>query len=242
MLSVLLRLFRTVCSWLHRAWLVFFVPSQCGLTDCAKRADHSKKGSVLLTQLFRESAREANQEYYSTVSNKHLKALKSTFTSFVPDNYQQVELVNIADDEAYKAGCPCRIGRQADAMMILGVISASKLQFILFGCLQQASLPCCPYTCTLLPFLLQPIDCIIACHDDSKTRCYKKSAGMTVKRTRKHVVCALLQYLEEYHWKVNTGLSNADLHQAVAPHLEGDQQYASHGASNNGVLVEAFVM
>ncbi len=69
-----------------------------------------------------------------------------------------------------------------------------------------------------------------------------KIFGITVKRTRKHVVCALLQYLEEYHWKVNTGLSNADLHQAVAPHLEGDQQYASHGASNNGVYVEAFVM
>lgn len=101
-------------------------------------ADHSTKGSVLLTQLFRESAREANQEYYATVSNKHLKALKTTFTSFVPDNFQQ--------------------------------------------------------------------------------------------------------YLEEFHWKVNTGLSNADLHQAVAPHLEGDQQYASHGASNNGVYVEAFIM
>lgn len=56
------------------------------------------------------------------------------------------------------------------------------------------------------------------------------------------MVCTLLQYLEEYHWKVNTGLSNADLHQAVAPHLEGDQQYASHGASNNGVYVEAFIM
>jgi hypothetical protein len=91
-----------------------------------------------LTQLFRESAREANQEYYSTVSNKHLKALKSTFTSFVPDNYQQVELVNTAHDEAYKAGCPCCIGHQADAMMMLGVTSANKLQTMLFACLQQA--------------------------------------------------------------------------------------------------------
>ncbi len=70
----------------------------------------------------------------------------------------------------------------------------------------------------------------------------KERGGITVTRTRQHAVCALLQYLEEYHWKVNTGLSNADLHQAVAPHLEGDQQYASHGASNNGVYVEAFVM
>jgi len=92
---------------------------------------------------------------------------------------------------------------------------------------------------------MQPIACMLSCHDDSKTllqRQFNKSAGMTVKRTRQHAVCALLQYLEEYHWKVNTGLSDADLHQAVAPHLEGDQQYASHGASNNGVYVEAFVM
>ncbi|DBA91010.1 TPA: hypothetical protein ACH3X2_004215 [Trebouxia sp. C0005] len=101
-------------------------------------ADHSRKGSVLLTQLFRESAREANQEYYGTVSNKHLKALKTTFTSFVPDNYQQVGLVNTADDVAYKAECPCCIGHQADAIIMLGVTSVNKLQVVLVARLQPA--------------------------------------------------------------------------------------------------------
>lgn len=93
---------------------------------------------MLLTQLFRESAREANQEYYGTVSNKHLKALKTTFTSFVPDNYQQVGLVNTADDVAYKAECPCCIGHQADAIIMLGVTSVNKLQVVLFARLQPA--------------------------------------------------------------------------------------------------------
>ncbi len=125
----------------------------CVLTDCAKRADHSTKGSVLLTQLFRESAREANQEYYSMVSNKHLKALKTTFTSFVPDNYQQVGLVNTAHDAAYKAECPCCLGQVLDAMMMVG--SAHKLQIVLFlpAC-SRPVLPCCPYTCTLLRFFV----------------------------------------------------------------------------------------
>ncbi len=89
-------------------------------------------GSVLLTQLFRESAREANQEYYSTVSNKHLKALKTTFTSFVPDNYQQVKLVYTVHDEAYKTECPCCIGYLPDA----GSKNYNKLQIVLFACLQ----------------------------------------------------------------------------------------------------------
>ncbi len=51
--------------------------------------------------------------------------------------------------------------------------------------------------------------------------------------------CANLQYLEEYGWKVQTGLTNADLHQAVAPHLEGDDEFAS---INNALYVEAFLI
>ena len=104
------------CSWL------------CVLIVCAKRADHSTKGSVLLTQLFRESAREANQEYYATVSNKHLKALKTTFTSFVPDNFQQVAFVDTAHDEAYKPECPCCIGDLPGATMLLGLAINCTLQ------------------------------------------------------------------------------------------------------------------
>jgi hypothetical protein len=138
--------------------------SLCVLTVCAKCADHSTKGSVLLTQLFRESAREANQEYYSTVSNKHLKALKTTFTSFVPDNYQQVELVNIAHDAACKARVPM-LHRASACHDDAGVKTAHKWQVVLFACLQQACLavhthPLCFHFCCSQ---------LLACHDDSKT-------------------------------------------------------------------------
>lgn len=57
------------------------------------RADHSVKGSVLLTQLFREAARASNEEYYKKNRNKMLKDLYNTFTAFVPDNYEQVQYV-----------------------------------------------------------------------------------------------------------------------------------------------------
>ena len=52
----------------------------------------------------------------------------------------------------------------------------------------------------------------------------------------------MLQYLEEYKWKVRTGLTNGDLHQAVAPHLEGDEEVANDKAGNNAIYVEALLM
>ena len=52
----------------------------------------------------------------------------------------------------------------------------------------------------------------------------------------------MLQYLEEYRWKVSTGLTNGDLHQAVAPHLEGDEEMANDGAANHAIYVEALLM
>ena len=57
------------------------------------RADHSVKGSVLLTQLYREAARESNEEYYKKNRNKKLQDVHNTFTAFVPDNYEQVQRV-----------------------------------------------------------------------------------------------------------------------------------------------------
>ncbi len=59
--------------------------------------DNSTKGSVLLTQLLRESAKEFSQDYYSKNSNKQLKDLQNTFTAFVPDNYEQVRAVSAND-------------------------------------------------------------------------------------------------------------------------------------------------
>ena len=50
------------------------------------------KGSVLLTQLFLESAKHANQDFYKKSNNKQQKNLRTVFTSFVPDNYQQVRI------------------------------------------------------------------------------------------------------------------------------------------------------
>ena len=51
--------------------------------------------------------------------------------------------------------------------------------------------------------------------------------------------CLVVQYLKQYGWAVQTGYTNAELNKVVAPHLEGDDDFAS---GNNALYVEAFSM
>lgn len=46
-----------------------------------------------------------------------------------------------------------------------------------------------------------------------------------------------MQYLKKFGWIVQTGYTNADLNEVVAPHLKGDADFAS---GNNALYVEAF--
>lgn len=46
-----------------------------------------------------------------------------------------------------------------------------------------------------------------------------------------------MQYLKQYGWAAQTGYTNAELNEVVAPHLEGNDDFAS---GNKALYVKAF--
>ena len=55
-------------------------------------AGNSPKGSILLAQLFLESAINFNNDTYGRAKSEGLKKLKDVFKSSIPDDYEQVRL------------------------------------------------------------------------------------------------------------------------------------------------------
>lgn len=60
------------------------------LTLKAAHTGNSAEGSVLLVQLFLESAKTFNDDRYGSAKSSGLKQLKDTFKSSVPDDYYEV--------------------------------------------------------------------------------------------------------------------------------------------------------